>query len=103
MASIPGGPDQSAAIFESSTDAVIGVTRGVESTQAAPHALDVAAELVGQHGDANCDGRIGAADFTASIERIPSGDPGACGADVVRDGFVTPADLPVLVRVVFES
>jgi YVTN family beta-propeller protein len=84
-------------------EAVIGVTRGVEGTQAAPHAAGAPAELVGQHGDANCDGRISAADVTGLIERIPAGDPGACGADVVRDGFVTPADLPVLVTVLFEG
>jgi hypothetical protein len=53
--------------------------------------------------DANCDGLVNAADVTALIERLPSGDPGACGADVVRDGTVTTADLPPLISVLFES
>jgi YVTN family beta-propeller protein len=84
-------------------DAVVGVQRAVEGTIAAPHSIGTAALLVGERGDGNCDGSLSAADVTALVARIPSGDPGACGADISRDGRITESDLTPLVTVVFEG
>jgi YVTN family beta-propeller protein len=83
-------------------ESVINVVRGVEGTAAAAHGAVTPAEPVGQHADANCDGRVSAADVTGLIERLPSGDPGACGADVQRDGMVAPSDLPVMIAALFD-
>jgi len=76
--------------------------RGAGGTQAAAHADGTPALLVGTPGDANCDARTGAADLSALLRQLPSGDPGPCGGDVERDGAVTPADLPRLIALLFD-
>lgn len=54
-------------------------------------------------GDANCDGRISAADLVELATLIPSSDPGDCGlADADQSGAVDELDIPATVRLIFE-
>jgi YVTN family beta-propeller protein len=76
------------------------VTRGVLGTVAAAHAAGTLVELVGQAGDANCDGRIGA-DFPAIMRQLATADPGPCGGDIDGDGRVGRADLHAAQALVF--
>ncbi|MDX2168443.1 MAG: hypothetical protein SF182_15320 [Deltaproteobacteria bacterium] len=82
--------------------AVRVTARGVAGSAAAVHAEGRVATLVGASGDANCDGPPTAADLTALLQQVPVGDPGPCGADVMRDGVVRADDLPGLIATVFD-
>jgi hypothetical protein len=53
-------------------------------------------------GDANCDGRLSAADVVALLLLIPAADPGPCGGgDVDRDEAVDANDLAALIDLLF--
>jgi len=55
-------------------------------------------------GDANCDGRVGAADFPALIRAIAEQQNAPCGGDDVNgDGEIDAADLADLAEVVFSE
>jgi YVTN family beta-propeller protein len=82
--------------------AVLVTARGAGDSTATAHAEGSLALLVGTPGDANCDGPPTAADLSALLLQIPSGDPNPCGADVERDGVVRPNDLPRLINLVFD-
>jgi hypothetical protein len=57
-----------------------------------------------QPGDANCDGRLSAADATAIVLQAAGGAPGACGlADASCDGMVDADDLAALSFRLFEG
>ena len=56
---------------------------------------------VAADGDANCDGRIGAADLTAIVLAIADGGEPVCGADVGGDGAVGATDLDELIARMF--
>lgn len=56
------------------------------------------------HGDANCDGRIDAADVTAVIALIPFIDSGDCGgADANDDDRVDAADIDATIRLLYQE
>lgn len=80
--------------------AVLNAERGVGGTAPAAHAAGSPAQLVGQRGDANCDGRISAADFAALPRQAPS-DWRPCGGDLDHDGAVTASDLLLLIDEAF--
>jgi len=83
-------------------EAVVDVVRGEGGTEARAHAAGVAARLVGERGDGNCDGRVSAADFAAQAGQAPNGWR-PCGADLDRDTVITPADVGLLVGEIFAS
>jgi hypothetical protein len=58
--------------------------------------------LVGDPGDANCDGRISAADLSAVLMSLDS-SPRCSGADANQDGMVTIADSALIEQKIFDS
>jgi outer membrane protein assembly factor BamB len=57
-----------------------------------------------QRGDANCDGAVSAADLTAALERLPTGQAGACPfVDADCDGGVGPGDIAAIIALIFGS
>src|SRR5262245_19497855 len=52
-------------------------------------------------GDANCDGRIGAADVIAENQAIAAGGSACAAADIDTDGSIDAVDLELVQREVF--
>jgi len=53
-------------------------------------------------GDANCDGRVSAADWPALLRNIVTGEQASCGGDDVNgDAHVDGADIEALTHATF--
>jgi len=79
---------------------VVGLARGLRRTQPAAHEAGSPVQLVGEAGDANCDGAITAADLVAVVQGW-GGDASICTGDVDGDGTVDDRDARAGLRLVF--
>lgn len=80
---------------------LVGVQRGLGGTSPQAHAAGSIVALVGQRGDANCDGARTAADLPAFAGQLRAVEPGPCGGDFDGDGSVTMRDLAPLLSALY--
>jgi hypothetical protein len=95
---VPPSPTSTASATATATEtATPRPTASATATASATPSVDAAP------GDANCDGRRGAADVVGIVTLLPGADPGPCGADADGNGFVDAADLDVLILSIFDG
>ena len=77
-------------------------TAGATPTPTATSTATATPTFLAPSGDANCDGRVSAADVVAAIRLIPFNDPGPCGqADADGNGTVDAIDVREIAGEVF--